>query len=162
MVAEAEKHAAGGWNEAGHHDQYPTCDVVVAERLGLGSGLGLVTLTLTPTLTLTLTLTLTSEALLGWINRKLRGAIWPSLAAQFGVDADDLWLQARAPHAHRVHLRACTHCGRTCIRPYMHAMHTGCLRRAIRRGGPGRAGDAHGRQRALVQPAALRPGRLRR
>ena len=37
MVAEAEKHAAGGWNEAGHHDQYPTCDVVVAERLGLGS-----------------------------------------------------------------------------------------------------------------------------
>ena len=41
MVAEAEKHAAGGWNEAGHHDQYPTCDVVVAERLGLGSGLGL-------------------------------------------------------------------------------------------------------------------------
>ena len=36
VVAEAEKHAAGGWNEAGHHDQYPTCDVVVAERLGLG------------------------------------------------------------------------------------------------------------------------------
>ena len=56
VVAEAEKHAAGGWNEAGHHDQYPTCDVVVAERLGLGSGLGLVTLTLTPTLTLLLTL----------------------------------------------------------------------------------------------------------
>jgi len=81
VVAEAEKHAAaaaGGWNDAGHHDKYPTCDVVVAE----------------------------SEALLGWVNLKLRGAIWPSLAA-FGVDADDLWLQARtrtacAPHAHRV------------------------------------------------------------
>ena len=76
VVAEAEKHAAAaaeGWNDAGHHDKYPTCDVVVAE----------------------------SEALLGWVNLKLRGAIWPSLAAQFGVDADDLWLQARAPHAHR-------------------------------------------------------------
>ena len=163
VVAEAEKHAAaaaGGWNDAGHHDRYPTCDVVVAE----------------------------SEALLGWVNLKLRGAIWPSLAAQFGVDADDLWLQARtrtacAPHAHRVcmarawhvHVHStCTagalrvHCGcmasalrlpTACAQHMnMHAIHmhiTGRLRRAVRCRGAGPAGDAHGRQRALLQPAAL-------
>ena len=33
VIEEAEAHAArvGGWNTRGHHDKYPTCDVVVAE-----------------------------------------------------------------------------------------------------------------------------------
>ena len=67
VVGQAERHAArsDGWNVAGHHDQYPTTDVVVAE----------------------------SRALRRWLNAKLRLAIWPALAAQFGVAPDELWLQ---------------------------------------------------------------------
>ena len=34
-----------------------------------------------------------SEALAGWLNRKLRDVIWPALAAQFAVREEELWLQ---------------------------------------------------------------------
>ena len=64
IVTEAEKHAAaaGGW--AGHHDKFRTQSVVVAE----------------------------SDALLVWLNGKLRDVIWPVLAEQFGVELHELWL----------------------------------------------------------------------
>ena len=115
VVQEAERYSAaaeGGWNSAGHHDKYPTCDVVVAE----------------------------SEALLRWTNTKLRTAIWPSLAAQFGVVAEDLWLQACALHCTALHCTAlhCTalhaHCMRTALHCMLHcsavrtALHAHCMR----------------------------------
>ena len=53
------------WSSDGHHDRYQTRDIVVAE----------------------------SEALAGWLNRKLRDVIWPALAAQFAVREEELWLQ---------------------------------------------------------------------
>ena len=58
------------WSSDGHHDRYQTRDIVVAE----------------------------SEALAGWLNRKLRDVIWPALAAQFAVREEELWLQERLGH----------------------------------------------------------------
>ena len=64
IVSEAEKHAAaaGGWD--GHHTNFRTQNVVVAE----------------------------SDSLLEWLNGRLRDVIWPALAEQFDVELHELWL----------------------------------------------------------------------
>ena len=67
VVAEAERSAGlrrGGWSDAGHHDRFKTHDVIVADN----------------------------NALREWLDSKLRDAVWPALAAQFGLSVDDLWL----------------------------------------------------------------------
>ena len=69
VIAEAERSVASaggeGWSADGHHDRFQTRDMVVADN----------------------------EALTEWLNGKLREVIWPALAAQFGLNTSELWLQ---------------------------------------------------------------------
>lgn len=68
-LAEAAAAVRGGWTSEGHHKDFPTRDVVVSE---------------VPEMAV-------------WLNAALEAKIWPSLAAQFGVEASDLWLQVAHP-----------------------------------------------------------------
>lgn len=66
VIEQADRCArsAGGWLADGHHDQFPTTDVVVAD----------------------------DPELLEWLNAKLGSVVWPALSAQFGVGVEELWL----------------------------------------------------------------------
>ena len=67
VIAEANAHAESrsGWSQDGHHDAHPTTDIVVSE----------------------------SASLLQWLQRKLHAEIAPSLCAQFGLRAEEVWLE---------------------------------------------------------------------
>ena len=66
LIAAAEAHAraSGGWDGRGHHQSFPTVDLVVAD---------------------------VPDAL-QWLNGRLRSTILPTLAEQFGVAVHELWL----------------------------------------------------------------------